>query len=507
MPNNETENNNEINLKTKKNVSDIKGIKTSLDYMEPGTQKQYEEELKDTKKRKRQLPGNLTSSDLHRDILRIAWPSFAELILASLVNMVDMMMVGTLGPEAISAVGLAMQPRFLLMSMIIALNTGATAIIARARGAQDNDRANDILRQGLIIATAIAILGTLIGTLGSKWMINFMAAGGMTKNTIDLGTTYFSIQSITFIIPAWSFYITAALRGTGNAKPCMIYNIVANVVNVIGNWLLINGNLGFPQLGVAGASLATVIGQTVGTIIAFVYIIRGKHYLKLRLRLKTLFKFDRSVVSGILKVGSPAMIEQMLMRFGMIFYSRTVASLGEIGLATFQICLNIQSLSFMNGQAFASSATSLVGQSLGKLRIDMAEHYGKRCRNLAMCVSIFLAVVFILFREQLISLYTDNLDIIKTGGMIMLIVALLQPVQSSQFVIGGILRGAGDTKVTAFIILITTVFIRTSLAYLMVTVLDYGLLGAWAAIATDQILRSLLFLLRYNQGKWKKVRL
>lgn len=511
MPNSGTKlktplNNDENNAGTKKH-SGIKGITTTLDYIEPGTSESYEAELKDLKMKKKELPESITSRALYKDIFRIAWPSLAELMLASLVNMVDMMMVGSLGPDAISAVGLALQPRFLLMTMIMALNTGATAVIARARGANNNTKANDILRQSLVLATLISIICAVFGTLGAKWMIAFMAAGGMKQSTIDLGAQYFIIQSSTFTIPALSMCISAALRGTGNTKPCMVYNIAANLINIIGNWLLINGNLGFPRLGVAGASIATVIGQAAGMVMAFIYISNGKYYLKLKLSIKNIFKFDREVVSGMAKVGLPAMLEQILMRIGLIIYSRTVSSLGEINLATYQICLSIQSLSFMNGQAFASSATSLIGQSLGKFRIDMAEHYGRRCRKMAMYVSIFLAIIFILFREQLVMLYNDDAHIVKTGGLIMLFVAFLQPIQSSQFVLGGILRGAGDTKITALFILITTVFIRTGLGELFVSVLDYGLVGAWLAIAADQILRSLLFLIRYNQGKWKKIRL
>ena len=96
-----------------------------------------------------------------------------------------------------------------------------------------------------------------------------MANNGLSDKVIDDGVKYLQIQMATFVIPALSFCITAALRGTGNSKPCMIYNIVANLVNIVLNWLLIYGNLGFPKLGVAGASIATVIGQTVGTIMAF----------------------------------------------------------------------------------------------------------------------------------------------------------------------------------------------------------------------------------------------
>jgi putative MATE family efflux protein len=287
----------------------------------------------------------------------------------------------------------------------------------------------------------------------------------------------------------------------------MVYNIVANLVNILGNWLLIYGNLGFPEMGVAGASLATVIGQAVGTVMAFGSVISGKYYLKLKLNLKNLLKFDRDVVSGMAKVGVPAMIEQLIMRVGLVIYSRTVSTLGEISLATYQICLNIQSLTMMNGQAFAVSATALIGQSLGKLRIDMAEHYGKRCRQLALYISLLLAVIFIVFREQLVMLYNKDPIIVSTGGIVMLIVAFMQPIQSSQFVLGGILRGAGDTKVTAVYVFITTVILRTTLGYLLVTVLGYGLIGAWIAIAADQILRTFLFIFRYNQGKWKRIKL
>jgi putative MATE family efflux protein len=491
----------------RKAQSGIKGITTTLDSLDYGTPEDVELEFKKDRRQRRNLPENISSKALYSDIMKIAWPSLAELLLSSLVNMVDMMMVGGLGAGAISAVGLVLQPRFLLMTMIMSLNTGATAVIARARGAQDQERANSVLRQSLVLATVISIICAFFGTVFAEWMVTFMAANGMEKQTIELGVTYFKIQSITFMIPSWSFCISAALRGTGNSKPCMVYNIVANLVNILFNWLLINGNLGFPKLGVAGASIATVIGQTVGTIMAFFSVSSGKYYLKLKISLKTIFKFEKDDVSGMATVGIQAMIEQLIMRVGLVIYSRTVATLGEISMATYQICLNVQSLTMMNGQSFAVSATSLIGQSLGKLRLDMAEHYGRRCRQLAFYVSLFLAVVFIIFREQLVMLYNRDPLIVSTGGVVMLFVAFLQPIQSSQFVLGGILRGAGDTKITALYVLITTVIIRTSLGYLFVTVFNYGLIGAWIAIAADQILRSILFIFRYNQGKWKRIKL
>jgi Na+-driven multidrug efflux pump len=198
--------------------------------------------------------------------------------------------------------------------------------------------------------------------------------------------------------------------------------------------------------------------------------------------------------------------EQLVMRAGMILYAKTVASLGTVAFATHQVCMNIQALSFMSGQAFAVSATSLMGQSLGKRRTDMAQAYTSRTRTVGFCISMCLAVIFALFGKQIVGLYNSDPEIIRIGGRIMLFVALLQPFQGSQFIIAGGLRGAGDTKTTARITFITVLLVRPGVAILLVH-LGFGLYGAWLALACDQLLRSALVLNRYNSGKWKLLKL
>jgi len=199
------------------------------------------------------------------------------------------------------------------------------------------------------------------------------------------------------------------------------------------------------------------------------------------------------------------MAEQLIMRTGMILFAKTVASLGTTPYATHQVCMNIQALSFMTGQAFAVSATTLMGQSLGKCRPDMAQAYCSRTRTIGFYFSLLLAAIFAFFGNEIVGLYNSDPEIIRIGGQIMLFVAFLQPFQSSQFIIAGGLRGAGDTKVTAMITLITVLFIRPGAAILLVR-LGWGLYGAWAALACDQIIRSGLVLGRYNSGKWKLIK-
>jgi len=482
-------------------------VPITLDRLEWGTNETVEAELKKSKKERKTLPDSVSSKDLYGDILKIAWPSLCELFLTSLVMMINTMMVGGLGTDAISAVSLAGQPRFIFMNLVMALNTGATAMVSRARGMQNQERANAIMRQSLVFVTIISIASLISGYYSSEWLIRFMANGGLSDSVISAGTKYLQVQFLFFPISSWTICITAILKGTGQAKPSLYYNSAANVVNILFNWLLIEGNLGFPRLEVMGSAIATGIGQTVGFILAMYVIICGKSYARLQLSFSNIFKFDKEIISGILKVGIPSMIEQFIMRFGVIIYTRTVASLGSIEFATHNIAMNIQSMSFMIGQGLAVSSTSLVGQSLGKRRLDMAEYYSHRCRMLGLYISFVTAVVIVIFGKPLIGLYNKDAQVLALGATLMYYVAVLQPFQSNQFIIGGSLRGAGDTKFTAFVMLVTVIGLRTGLGLLLVNVFHLGLNGAWIALSADQIARTLLVTWRYNQGKWKAIRL
>ena len=484
-----------------------KMVRTFLDEIPNGTEETQKLELQKSRNERKNLTDGATDKILYRDIIRIAWPSLVELLLTSLVSMVDMMMVGSIanGTAAISSVSLATQPRFIFMTLLMSLNTGTTAVIARARGRGEHDRANTILKHALIFSIVLTVVSSVLGIILAEPLIRFMSGtGNMAESTVMDGVAYLRIQMAGFITLTLSMCITASLRGTGNSRVPMIYNITANLVNVCFNYLLINGHFGFPALGVRGASIATVIGQTVACCIAIYSITSGKFYFKIRIREK--FKFDFQIIAAIAKIGIPALIEQGIMRVGMILFSRQVAALGEIDFTTHNVCMNIQSLSFNNGQAFAVSATTLVGQSLGKWRSDFAEHYSRRCRRLGLCVSLFLMAVFAIFGKYIVGFYDKTPEVMAKGATIMIFVACLQPIQCSQFILAGALRGAGDTKATAVISLCTVLILRPVLGYVCISLLHMGVIGAWVAVCCDQVLRSVLVLARYNSGKWKNVK-
>ena len=152
-----------------------------------------------------------------------------------------------------------------------------------------------------------------------------------------------------------------------------------------------------------------------------------------------------------------------------------------------------------------SSHIDSVGQSLGKRRADMAVHYSKRTQQLGMIVSAMIAIVVFFFNKEIIGLYNDDMAIISLGGPLLQMVALIQPLQAAQFISAGVLRGAGDTKYTAYVSSATVMILRPVLAIILISFFGMGLEGAWYALVADQLLRTVLILARYYSGKWRNV--
>ena len=488
-----------------------KNLQMALDLVEEGNAESEAERFKNKDFR---MPPEVPKSAVVRDIVRIAWPSLVELMLTQIVSMVDTMMVGNIGANivgaeqgvegarAVVAVSLSIQPIFLLNTLIQALNVGATALVARYKGAGQKDRADLVLRQAFGLTFVISLLMSVLGYVLAEPSCRFMAAGAIDESVIRDGTVYMQIRMLGFVAVSLTATITAALRGAGDARTAMIYNTVANLLNVFLNWVLIYGNLGMPELKVAGAAWATIAGQYVAFVMAMVAVMRKHSKKYVRLDFRKGFRPDKGILQGFWQIGYPSTMEMLVMRLGVIVYARTVAGLGEDGLATHQICMNIMALSFMMGQAFANSSTSLVGQSLGKNRSDMAKQYGNYSVYLGIFAALFLTALFYFFGGEIVSMYNKKPAVVETGAVIMRFVAFIQPFQCMQFVESGALRGAGDTRSTMIVTIISILLFRMALALLLVNVFDMGLYGAWIALIADQMLRTVLIGIRYHSNKW-----
>ena len=215
----------------------------------------------------------------------------------------------------------------------------------------------------------------------------------------------------------------------------------------------------------------------------------------------------KDIVYNLVKIGVPASLEQVALRAGLLMFVKIVASLGTVAYATHQICINILNLSFTPGQAFGISASTLAGKSLGQKDPDLAESYIKTCRRVGSLISTFMAVIFFFFGGNLARLYTNNPEVIAEAQNVLKLVALIQPFQSSQLILAGGLRGAGDTVWTLISTFIGILVIRVAIAYYFVKILGWGLLGAWGAVLIDQFIRWILVTYRFKTDKWKYVKI
>ena len=440
--------------------------------------------------------------EVYRRQFQLTWPCAIESVLVSLIGSIDTMMVGGIGPAAIAAVGITNQPKFILLAMIFSLNAGVTAIVARRRGQQNQEGANGCLRQSLILSVTIALIMSSIGILFARPILIF---SGAEADTIDDAVGYFQILMISIVFMAISLTINAAQRGAGNTKISMKTNIVANIFNVIFNYFLINGIWLFPELGVRGAAWATVIGNIVGCGMSIASLCHKSNFLDIYSRAS--WKFDRKTLSSLFSISGSAMVEQVFMRIGFFTYAKIVASLGTIAFATHQICMNIINISFSFGDGLSVAASSLVGQSLGAKRPDLAIIYGKTGQRMAFVVSTGLVFFFILGREMLMALFTEDAEVIALGSLIILIIACTTHFQTAGVVFSGCLRGAGDTRFVALVSFISIAIIRPLLSWVLCFPVGWGLVGAWIGLWADQAMRMTLNMIRFKNGRWTKIEL
>lgn len=445
--------------------------------------------------------GDLSRRQIQKRIWNLAYPAIIEQLLITMVSMADMIMVGGLGASAIAAIGISNQPIFTANAFFSAISIGSTALIARLMGAQDYKVANQAARQSLILAISASLV-LMLGVLAfAPAMIHFMHA---EADVAPLAIIYSRIMGVSLVFSLTSMILNGALRGAGDMRTPMRVNVIANIINIIFNWFLIYGIGPFPRLGIAGAAISTLISHIVAFILVLSVFFSGKSVLSLKRGQS--YRPDWAIIKRILNVGLPASVEQLIMRAGMMFYARTVSSLGTTAYAAHQIAINSEGITFTPGMGFSMASTTLVGQSLGAGMPERAKRFGIESRHLAMLSMGTLGLLLLFFPAQIIGFYTSDPAVIEQGVICLRIIALVQPLMGITFVMMGSLRGAGDTR---FVMLVTMLGIwggRLGTAYLLVNVMDLGLKGAWIAMAVDHVVRGSLASLRFHQGGWQKVR-
>ena len=273
--------------------------------------------------------------------------------------------------------------------------------------------------------------------------------------------------------------------------------------------MLINGKLGFPKLGVAGAAIATAAGTITASLICIGVVLKKDGYYHLALP-----KFDRTTLGGLTKVGSSSMVEAVCLRAGFLILARLVASIGTNAFAAYQITSQVTSLSFTLGDGVGTAGTSLVGQSLGAKRKDLAMAHVKVAYRIGLFVSIGLMTVITIFSRQIALLFTADETIIRSVTMSLYVVILSMIFQNGRVILSGSLRGAGDTRFVAICALLSVTLLRPILTYVFCYPVEnmfpgnnIAVLAPWIAFLIDSIVRDRLTNHRIKQGKWLNIKL
>ncbi len=447
---------------------------------------------------------------IRRQVSALALPAVGEQVLNTIVGLTDVYLVGNLSPQAavklgygsaiaLASTGLANQMVWLMTVLFMAFAIGSTALIARARGANDQDGVQRILQQSMLVGLGIGLLAMLLTFVLAR---PFLLVLGTADDVLPQSEQYLFTLAPAFVPAALVFIGSACLRGVGDTRTPLCIMLGVNGLNVCISWLLINGHLGLPALGVNGAALGTAIGRGSGGVLIISLLLRGQSGLRLQLNLRT----EGTIINRIVRIGIPAAGEMLVFHGALLVFTRLVNSIGTVAYAAHSVTINIESLSFLPGMGYAAATSTLVGQALGAHAPQQAEDCAYEALWQGGWMMSLAGLLMVGLPEQLLALFTNDPAVIAAGIVPLRTAGLVQPALAVGFILSGGLRGAGDTSWPLYSRLITTWGVRLPLALILVGYAGFGLGGIWLAMCTDFTVQALLALWRFSSGRWQQIK-
>ncbi len=441
---------------------------------------------------------------LFSETLNMAWPAIVESFFVALAGIIDSAMVSSLGASAVAAVGLTQQPKNIGFAMFTAFNVSISALVARRRGEKKEKEANEILLTALIIVTLLSILMGIVFVVFADPIIRLC---GSTADTQYMGVTYLRIIMGCMIFNVIQMAVNSAQRGSGKTRITMRTNLTSSAVNVVFNYLLIGGHLGFPALGITGAALATVLGTVVAAVMSLLSLFQKDSFVSIPYILAKRIRPKLRAVKDMIRIGYGIFLEQLLLRFGFMATALMAAKQGTAAMAAHQVGMNLLGLSFAFGDGLQQSAVALIGLSLGEGKPDKAKNYGHACRLFGAGISVLLAILYFFFSRSIFGIFFEEQEIIATGVNISYIIIVTVVFQIQQVIFSGSLRGAGDTLYTAIAGVISVSFIRTIVSYICCYWFHWGIIGIWCGVFADQCCRFIFMSIRFYSGKWTRIKI
>ena len=446
----------------------------------------------------------LNRKSMYRRALSVAWPAMMESFFITLAGMIDTMMVAELGSYAVAAVGLTAQPKFIGLTLFIGMNVAVSALVARRKGEERPEDANEIVWTAILLTLILCVLVTILFVVFTPQM---MTLAGSNADTHESAVIYFRIIMGGLFFNVITMVINAAQRGSGNTRLSMTTNLTSSIVNIIFNYLLIEGHFGFPAWGIRGAAIATVLGTVVAAVMAFFSLFRPSSYIRFSEMKKLGIRLRKQCVDAIWRLAGTTSLENIAMRVGFVATALIAARLGTDEFAAHNIGMNVLGLGFSFADGMQVAAIALAGEALGAGKKETAKAYGNICRRIGFGISILLALALFFGSEWFFGLYFKERHIINMGIMISRWIMVIVLLQISQIIFTGCLRAAGDVRYTLLAALISVTGIRTLVTILLVSVFHMGLTGVWLGVLSDQASRFILMGRRFHQGNWVNLKI
>ncbi len=436
-----------------------------------------------------------TGISINRALVLLAIPMVIEMLFESLFALADAFFVAKyVGVNGMATVGLTESVLTIIYSLAWGISTAATAIIARKIGEKNPEGASKSLMQIINISGLIGIVLAVFGFIFSEDILRLM---GGSEQLIQEGLGYTQIQFLSSPIIILLFSLGGALRGAGNASKAMNVMIVANIINIVIDFILIP----VMGLGVEAAAIATFIGRTTGVVLQFRFLFSNKHQLKLNFQK---WHFDFGIITEILKLSAGGAGQFIIQSASWVFLIRILSDFGSEVVAGYTIAIRIIVFTILPSWGLANAASTLVGQNLGAGKPERASTSAWRAGFFNMVFLGIVAIFFFIFAQPLVSTFNSNQNVVDTGVNALKILCAGYVFFGFGMVMAQAINGSGDTITPTVLNVICFWLIEIPLAYYLAKTANWGQSGVFWSIVIAESILAVMAIIYFSTGRWKK---
>ncbi len=445
---------------------------------------------------------SIISGSLWRNIWQLSWPMLIIMVLNFIVGFTDIYVAGLINPKIQAAVGFISQLYFLVVIVANAVSIGTLALISRAIGANDLERALHIARQSLLFSLVCAVS---LATAGFLMYRQIIALAGVPHDIETIAGDFFRIFVLA-LAPNYILIISnAVFNASGEVKKPLVTMSVVTVVNIVAVFCLVFGLGPFPALGYKGIATATAISLMIGMLMNLSFLAVGSW----RRLFNGEWKPSGETIRSIIRIGWPAAMLQITWNAGSIVLYNILGRLGDTSitaLASISNGLRIEGIIYLPAFALNMAASVLIGQNLGAGIPERAQKAGWKIALSGVFFISAMAFIFFVNARYFASLLARNTDVLEETTRYLQFNMLSEPFMAMSAILGGALQGAGDTRGTLKVIGICMWLIRLPLAWFFALVLHYGASGVWLAMVISMCIQGILMAARFHKGTWKHLK-